>query len=104
MICFVKIIDLFCITDEFCKNLEKRTAPFLIGKNPKKKPRMSTAEVITIYCLFHLGGFRCFKHFYIFYVQKHIQNEFPNTVSHNRLVELIQFVLLPMTIFAKTCF
>jgi hypothetical protein len=103
MICFDKITDLFCITDEFCKNFEKTTASFLIGNKPKKKPRMSTAEVITIYYLFHLSGFRCFKHFYIFYVQKHMQNEFPNTVSYNRFVELMQSVLLPMTIFAKTC-
>ena len=103
MICFDKITDLFCVTDEFCKNFEKTTASFLIGNKPKRKPRMSTAEVITIYYLFHLSGFRCFKHFYIFYVQKHMQNEFPNTVSYNRFVELMQSVLLPMTMFAKTC-
>jgi hypothetical protein len=103
MICFDKITDLFCITDEFCKNFEKTTESFLIGNKPKKKPRMSTAEVITIYYLFHLSGFRCFKHFYLFYVQKHMQNEFPNTVSYNRFVELMQSVLLPMTMFAKTC-
>ena len=112
MICFDKITELFCITDEFCKNFEKTTASFLIGNKPKKKPRMSTAEVITIYYLFaspvryrsgHLSGFRCFKHFYIFYVQKHMQKEFPNTVSYNRFVELMQSVLLPMTMFAKTC-
>ena len=103
MICFDKITDLFCITDEFCKNFEKTTTSFLIGNKPKRKPRMNTAEVITIYYLFHLSGFRCFKHFYIFYVQKHMQNEFPNTVSYNRFVELMQSVLLPMTMFAKTC-
>lgn len=103
MICFDKITDLFCITDEFCKNFEKTTASFIIGKKPKKKPIMCTAEVITIYYLFHLSGFRCFKHFYIFYVQKHMQNEFPKTVSYNRFVELMQSVLLPMTMFAKTC-
>lgn len=103
MICFDKITDLFCITDEFCKNFEKTTESFLIGNKPKKQPRMSTAEVITIYYLFHLSGFRCFKHFYLFYVQKHMQKEFPNTVSYNRFVELMQSVLLPMTIFAKTC-
>ncbi len=50
-----------------------------------------------------MSGFRCFKHYYIFYVQKDIQNEFPNTVSYNRSLELMQSVLLPMTIFAKTC-
>ena len=31
MICFDKITELFCITDEFCKNFEKTTASFLIG-------------------------------------------------------------------------
>jgi hypothetical protein len=103
IICFDKITELFCITDEFCKNFEKTTESFIIGDKPKRKPRMSTAEVITIYYLFHLGGFRCFKHFYIFYVQKHMQKEFPNTVSYNRFVELMQSTLLPMTMFAKTC-
>jgi hypothetical protein len=103
MISYDKITELFCITDEFCKNFEKTTKLFLIGNNPKKKPRMSTSEVITIYYLFHLGGFRCFKHFYLFYVQKHMKNEFQNTVSYNRFVELMQSALLPMTMFAKTC-
>jgi hypothetical protein len=103
MINFDKITELFCITDEFCKNFEKTTESFLIGNKPKRKPRMSTAEVITIYYLFHLSGFRSFKHFYLFYVQKHMKNEFPETVSYNRFVELMQSVLMPMTIFAKTC-
>ncbi len=29
--------------------------------------------------------------------------EFPNTVSYNHFVELMQSVIMPMTIFAKTC-
>jgi len=32
-----------------------------------------------------------------------MQGEFPNTVSYNRFVELSQGVLMPMTIFLKTC-
>ena len=103
MICFDKITDLFCVTDEFCKNFEKTTQSFIIGNKAKRKPRMSTAEVITICYLFHLSGFRCFKHFYLFYVQKHMQKEFPNTVSYNRFVELMQSVIVPMTMFARTC-
>ncbi len=51
MICFDKITDLFCITDEFCKNFEKTTESFIIGNKPKIKPTMSTAKVITIYYL-----------------------------------------------------
>lgn len=103
MICFDKITDIFSIVDEFCKDFDKTTQPFLLGATSKRPPRMSKSEVITIYLLFHLSGFRCFKHFYIFYVQKHMQNEFPNTVSYNRFLELMQSVLLPMTMFAKTC-
>ncbi len=96
MICFNKIIELFCITEEFCKNFEKTTESFIIGNKPKRKPLMSTSEVITIYYLFHLSGFRCFKHFYIFYVQKHMQAEFPKTVSYNRFTELTQSNILPI--------
>lgn len=43
------------------------------------------------------------KHFYLFYVQRHMQGEFPRTVSYNRFVELSQSVLLPMSVFLKTC-
>lgn len=103
MIYFDKITDIFCIVDEFCSNFDKTTQPFLLGKTSKRPPIMSKSEVITIYLLFHLSGFRCFKHYYIYYVQKHMQDEFPRTVSYNRFLELMQSVLLPMTIFAKTC-
>jgi hypothetical protein len=36
-------------------------------------------------------------------VQKHLQEELPNTVSYNRFVELMQFNILPLTLFMKTC-
>ena len=39
----------------------------------------------------------------MYYVQRHMQREFPKTVSYNRFVELSQSVLMPMTIFLKTC-
>ncbi len=53
--------------------------------------------------LFHLGGFSTFKHFYIYYVQQHLQEEFPKTVSCNRFAELMQRNLMPMTLFLKSC-
>jgi hypothetical protein len=103
MIDFDKISDIFCLVDEFCKDFDKTTLPFVLGKPSKRPPIMSKSEIISICMLFHLSGFRCFKHFYKFYVQRHMQNEFPNTVSYNRFVELNQSVLMPMTIFLKTC-
>lgn len=103
MINFDKITDIFCIVDEFCNEFEKFTKPFLLGNAPKKKPKMSNSEIMTIVILFQLSGFRTFKHFYIYYVQKHMQQDFPKTVSYNRFVELMQSNLMSLTMFAKTC-
>lgn len=103
MIDYTKISDIFCLVDEFCKDFTKTTQPFLLGNSSKRPPIMSQSEIISICLLFHLSGFRCFKHFYLFYVQRHMRAEFPHTVSYNRFVELSQSVLMPMTIFLKTC-
>ena len=103
MIDFNKITEIFCLVDEFCQQF----IPFLeknsIGNKSKRPPIMSHSEIISIMIFFHLSGFRCFKHFYIFYVQKHMQVEFPKTVSYNRFTELMQSNILPLTMFLKTC-
>lgn len=103
MIDYTKISDIFCLVDEFCKDFDENTRPFLMGKSSKRPETMAKSEVISICLLFHLSGFRCFKHFYLFYVRRHMQGEFPNTVSYNRFVELNKQVLMPMAIFLKTC-
>lgn len=103
MINFDKITDIFCIVDEFCFEFEKFTKPFLLGNPPKRNPKMSNSEIMTIVILFQLSGFRTFKHFYIYYVQKHMQQDFPKTVSYNRFVELMQSSLMALIMFAKTC-
>ena len=64
---------------------------------------LSDSEVITILILFHFGQFRNLKHFNICHVQVHLSNEFPQTVSYNRFVELQCKALMPMAIFLKTC-
>ena len=103
MFCYSKITDLFCVIDEFCKEYDQIVDKALLGNKPKRPPTMSKSEVLTISVLFHLGGFRTFKHFYIYYVQKHMKKEFPETVSYNRFTELMQSNLMPMVMFLKTC-
>lgn len=103
MINFDKVTDIFCIVDEFCNHFDQSTQDFILGKPSKRPPTMSKSEVISIAILFHLSGFRCFKHFYIYYVKKHMQSEFPNTVSYNRFTELMQSHMLPLALFMKTC-
>lgn len=98
-----KVTELFCIVDEFTKEYEQVVLHHLLGNKAKRPSIMSKSEVMTITILFHLSGFRCFKHYYIFYVQKHMRNDFPQTVSYNRFVELMQQNLMPLTLFLKTC-
>ena len=103
MIIYSKITEIFCLVDEFCKEYNQIVDKHLLG-NPSKRPSiMSKSEVITITILFQLSGFRTFKHFYIYYLQKHMQDDFPRTVSYNRFTELMQQNLMAMTLFLKTC-
>jgi hypothetical protein len=103
MITTDKVTEIFCLIDEFSKEFEHFIQKSLIGVKSKRPSIMSSSEIMTIMVLFHTGCFRNFKHFYIGYVQKHMQNEFPNTVSYNRFTELMQNNLLPLTMFLKTC-
>ena len=102
-----KVIELFCMADDFCKEFTLRQEKYMIEDKKtryRNKPnRMSDAEimVILILFLFHSSGFRCFKHYYKEYVCKHLKHLFPRQVSYNRFVELEKEVLLLMTNFIK---
>jgi len=102
---FVKsqITEIFCLVDEFMIEFDKTLSSNIIGNKPKRKPIMSTSEVITIMILFQTSSIRTFKAFYLGYVKKHLKEYFPKTVSYNRFVELQKQVVLPIALFAKTC-
>jgi len=104
MIIYSKITEIFCIVDEFCKEYDQLVDKHLLG-NPSKRPVvMSKSEIITIMITFQLSGFRTFKHFYLYYLQKHMQKEFPKTVSYNRFTELMQQNLMPHFILKNVLF
>jgi hypothetical protein len=106
MICTYKITEIFFNIDEFAKVFEPALRKNLIGtgKNTRNRPgKMSMSEIMTVSVIYHVSGFKNLKHFYIYYVQKHMQKEFPQTVSYNRFVELMQANMLPLVIFMKTC-
>lgn len=98
-----KITEIFVIADEFCKEFELSIAKFKVGKAPKRKPRMTTSEVICIMVIFHGMNYKNMKHFYLQYVQKHISHLFPETVSYNRFVEFMQQAALLLSMFLKLC-
>lgn len=97
-----KITDIFYLTDEFCRYFNQYIQKHSLGNKPKRKPKMAISEVITLMVLFHYGSFRNFKHFYLHYVKQHLGHLFPNLVSYNRFVELMQVAALPMTLFLKS--
>ena len=100
-----KIAEIYCLADDFCKEFALQQKKYMLeDKNRKhrnKPNRMSDAEIMVILILFHSGGFRCFKHYYMEYVCKHLKGLFSKCVSYNRFVELERSVLLPLTIFIK---
>ena len=98
-----QITNIFCLVDEFIVEFDTKMSKYLIGNTPKRKPKMSRSEVISIMILFQISSCRHFKAFYTLYVKKHLRQEFPQTVSYNRFVELQKQVVFPVAVFAKTC-
>lgn len=108
MLSSCEVTDIFCLCDEFFSEFEyfypKHALREDNGKRHRNKPnRMSDSEVMTILIAFHLSGMRNLKAYYLFYVCKHLNGEFPKLVSYNRFVELQQRVLLPLVLFLKSC-
>ena len=103
-----KVTEIYCLADDFCKEFSKYQEKHMFSTSPKngkhrnKPNRMSDAEIMLIMILFHSGGYRCFKHFYLEYVCKHLAHLFPRKVSYNRFVELEKEILFSLTIFIKT--
>lgn len=100
-----KITTIYFIVDEFFKEFNQVLKDYAL-KDPKKKKRnrkstLSESEVMTIMILFHYGAFKNLKHFYQGYVQRHMKDKFPVTVSYNRFVELQKKVNVPMAVFVK---
>ena len=87
-----KVTEIYCLADDFCKEFAKYQENHMLhtvhksGKHRNKPNRMSDAEIMLIMILFHSGGYRCFKHFYLEYVCKHLTHLFPRKVSYNRFL------------------
>lgn len=101
-----KITEIFYLVNEFCKEYSQTQENHILVEDTGKKRRirkfkMSDSEVITIMILFHQKSYRNLKHFYINHIQKYMTNEFPETVSYNRFVELQQKSLMPMAVFLQ---
>ncbi len=101
-----KVTEIFFAIDDFAQVFDStiKEKSLSDGKPHRNKPcKMSESEVATILVLFYLGGYRCLKHFYFHYVCKHMNDDFPKTLSYNRFVELQSKVSLMPVCFLKMC-
>jgi hypothetical protein len=108
MLTINEVTEIFYLSDEFSKEFGIIFKKHVLRKDNVRKHRnkpnrLSDSEVMTILTAFHLSGMRNLKAFCLFYVCKHMRDEFPDLVSYNRFVELQQRVALPLVLFLKTC-
>lgn len=99
---FASIVEVYCVVDEFCKEFKRGNDRFLSSSDSSKRnkaSRMSLSEIMTIVILFHISGYRTFKHYYRDCVVGHLKTYFPEAVSYNRFIELIPTSLMPLTVF-----
>src|SRR5277367_3283554 len=95
-----KIIEIFVIVDDFCKEFEPEVIKHHLDagtyKVRNRKAGLADSEIMTILIAFHSGHFTNLKHFYLEHICVHFKDCFPGLVSYNRFVELQQRVAVPM--------
>ncbi|TWJ13077.1 hypothetical protein JN06_02133 [Bacteroides zoogleoformans] len=104
-----KVTEIFCIIDEFDKNLSAELTKNLRlpshnsdGKRYRnRKGRLSESEIMTILVCYHFGTYRNFKEYYLNWVKGVMRQDFPDGVSYNRFVELMPRVFFKMMLFMK---
>ena len=82
------LTQIFVEIDDFMKEFEIEMKKQFISDGSIKRDRsteLSLSEIMTIVVMFHISGYRTFKHYYIDYVSKHLKNAFPNlaTIGEN---------------------
>ena len=109
MITKSKVTEIFCIIDEFDKNLnaemiENLRLPSHDGdgkRHRNRKGRLSESEIMTILTCYHFGTYRNFKEYYLCCIRGQLRQEFPDAVSYNRFAELMPRVFFKMMMFMK---
>jgi hypothetical protein len=92
------LTTIFVNCDDFCKSfLQNKISNH---KKAGRKRKLTSSEVLTIMTYFHCSNYKTFKNYYTKHVQKYLKTEFPNLVSYNRFVELMQEEFILSTLMA----
>ena len=94
-----KLIKLFCVVDDFCQQFFPHSEQQLLnleGEQRNRPSKMSLSEIITIVIHFHQFQFQNFKAYYQTFLEKNLLPYFPKLLSYNRMVEVMQSVMVPL--------
>ena len=95
------LIGIFCDIDDFCKGFEEYWKKYLLPDGAPVIPKcsMSLSEIMTIVVFFHLSNCRTFKWYYKLYICGTLKECFPQALSYNRFVEIMQSAIVPLTVY-----
>jgi hypothetical protein len=104
----LKLIEIFCNCDDFCKNFEGEIESKLIPSTanyykPKVPCGLAISEMMAIEIFYHLQGSKCFKYYYTNFVEAHLKEYFPGLPSYNRFVQLKPRLFLYLFCFILAC-
>ena len=81
-----KVIEIFCMADDFCKFFDTMMTKYTLPSTTKRKyhrdSTMSKAEIMLILILLHDSGYRCLKYSYQEKVCKHMRHFFPKVQKY----------------------
>ena len=92
---------LYCDIDDFVKEFEQYAKKHLLNNGDSIMPKclMSLSEIMTIIVYFHLSNQKTFKWYYNIYIREVFRDYFPQTLSDNRFVEVMQKTIVPLTVY-----
>lgn len=99
----MQLTPIFCLVDDFCKNILPEFRKKLIGDGKKLRVRkdcLSESEIITILIWFNLSGFKCFKHFYLSCFLD-LKSNFPRIPCYERFIILQKKSFIWMNLFLR---
>lgn len=102
-----QLTRIFCQVDDFCKEFNQysqtKSLPSPNNKNHRRGPPscLSESEIMTILIFFQSSGWRNFKHFYVQFLCVFWKKEFPNLLSYNRFIEIMNRVIFHLVLFAQ---
>jgi hypothetical protein len=99
------MVALVCDLDDFYQAFSPAWQQHLLpapGRHRRRPSCLSTSEMMTLVIAFQTSVYRTFKHFYLAEVCRHWRTEFPTLVSHQRLIECLPAVLVPLAAYLQT--